>query len=153
MISRMEAPPKERGVKATDVRYSMRPVAAEIRDGMLWVTLEGGRIIGTPLEWYPRLANATPEQQANVKLSTVGLHWEELDEDLSVRGMIRGCDGYLDSLDAVMTVQEIADEFGIHRQTVHDAMRHDWLPSRKSGGTHLIRRRDAEERWGRDGKR
>lgn len=69
---------------------NMRPVAVEVQDGMLLVTLQDGRLIGTPLEWYPKLAVATPEQLAKVELSTFGLHWEELDEDLGIEGMLLG---------------------------------------------------------------
>jgi hypothetical protein len=66
------------------------PVATEIRDGRLLVTLKDGRIIGTPIEWYPKLAAATPEQLANHELWAFGIHWEELDEDLSIEGMLLG---------------------------------------------------------------
>lgn len=128
--------------------FSERPVHAEVREGMLWVTLEDGRIIAAPVEWYPILARATPQQQANVRLTVEGMRWDEIDEDISVPGMLRSWDGTTDALEAVMTVKEAADEFGISVQAVHDALKHDWLPARKSGGTYLIRRRDAEERWG-----
>jgi hypothetical protein len=69
---------------------NQRPVGVEFRDGMLLVTLKDGRLIGTPLEWYPKLAAATPEQLAKLELSTFGLHWDELDEDLGVEGMLQG---------------------------------------------------------------
>ena len=66
------------------------PVALEIRDGLLLVTLKDGRLIGTPLSWYPRLLNATPQQLANYELWAFGIHWEELDEDLGIEGMLQG---------------------------------------------------------------
>jgi len=66
------------------------PVGLEIRDGMLLVTLKDGRLIGTPLEWYPRLMSATPEQLQNYELWAFGIHWEDLDEDLSIEGMLQG---------------------------------------------------------------
>jgi hypothetical protein len=66
------------------------PVALEIRDGMLLVTLKDGRLIGTPLEWYPKLLRATPEQLANYELWAFGIHWEDLDEDLGIEGMLLG---------------------------------------------------------------
>ena len=66
------------------------PVKVEISDGMLRVTLRDGRIIATPLDWYPRLAAATPQQQAHVELGLSGIHWPDLDEDLSVSGMLQG---------------------------------------------------------------
>jgi hypothetical protein len=67
-----------------------RPIAVEISEGMLRVTLRDGRIIATPLDWYPRLVNATPEQQRNYELGFAGIHWPDVDEDLSVNGMLRG---------------------------------------------------------------
>lgn len=66
------------------------PVKVEVIDDSLVVTLRDGRIISTPLIWYPRLVQATPEQIAEVELGAWGLHWESLDEDLSIRGMLLG---------------------------------------------------------------
>jgi hypothetical protein len=56
----------------------------------LTVTLKDGRRITTPLWWYPRLLKATPEQRASYELSPFGVHWPEIDEDLSVAGMLHG---------------------------------------------------------------
>jgi hypothetical protein len=60
-------------------------------DDALQVTLSDGRIISVPLAWSPRLASGTPEQRANWRLIAggVGIHWEELDEDISVRSLLR----------------------------------------------------------------
>ncbi|MEP6987158.1 MAG: DUF2442 domain-containing protein [Chloroflexota bacterium] len=66
------------------------PVALEIRDGLLLVTLKDGRLIGTPMSWYPRLMNATPQQLENYELWAFGIHWEDLDEDLGIEGMLQG---------------------------------------------------------------
>lgn len=66
------------------------PIKLEIHEGMLLVTLKDGRLIGTPLAWYPRLANASVEQLQNYELWPFGIHWEELDEDLSIEGMLQG---------------------------------------------------------------
>ncbi len=66
------------------------PVALEIRDALLLVTLKDGRLIGTPLSWYPRLMNATPQQLANYELWAFGIHWEDLNEDLGIEGMLHG---------------------------------------------------------------
>ncbi len=71
-------------------REEDRPVAVMVSDGMLRVTLKDGRVIATPLEWYPRLIEAISEQLANVELGFAGVHWPDLDEDLSVSGMLRG---------------------------------------------------------------
>jgi hypothetical protein len=69
-------------------REEDRPIS--VRDGMLRVQLKDGREIATPLEWYPSLMQATPEQQSNVEFSLSGIHWPDLDEDLSIAGMLRG---------------------------------------------------------------
>jgi len=71
-------------------REDDRPVSVRIDEGMLRVQLHDGREISTPLEWYPSLMEATPEQQSNVELSLSGIHWPDLDEDLSIAGMLRG---------------------------------------------------------------
>jgi hypothetical protein len=56
------------------------------------VSLEDGRAISVPLRWYPRLANATPAQRARWELAGAGfgIHWPEIDEDLSVEGLLLG---------------------------------------------------------------
>jgi hypothetical protein len=74
----------------TGPREEDRPVAVEISDDMLRVTLQDGRMIATPLAWYPRLINATPEQRHNYELGLAGIHWPDIDEDLSVNGMLKG---------------------------------------------------------------
>lgn len=61
-------------------------------DETLWVDLADGRTIGAPLAWFPRLLRATPEQRAGVRISASGggLHWEAIDEDISVEGLLAG---------------------------------------------------------------
>ena len=56
------------------------------------VDLMDGRIITVPLIWYPRLFHATPDQREKWKVcgGGCGIHWEEIDEDLSTEGMLRG---------------------------------------------------------------
>ncbi len=56
----------------------------------MWVDLSDGRIIGVPLAWFPRLLQSTPEQRNQVRISSRGLHWEALDEDISVSGLLAG---------------------------------------------------------------
>ena len=55
-----------------------------------WVELSDGRTIGVPLAWFPRLLNATPGQLSDYELSPRGIHWEALDEDISVAGLLAG---------------------------------------------------------------
>jgi len=59
-------------------------------DDSMWVDLSDGRTLGVPLAWFPRLLHATPQQRLAVEISAGGLHWEELDEDISVAGLLAG---------------------------------------------------------------
>jgi len=58
----------------------------------LIVSLKDGREISVPLAWYPRLQNATISQRKHFKLAGggYGIHWPEIDEDLSTEGLLRG---------------------------------------------------------------
>lgn len=61
-------------------------------ENTLAVDLADGRTIIVPLAWYPRLLNATVEQRAHWKVSDAGygIHWPDVDEDLSTEGLLRG---------------------------------------------------------------
>lgn len=61
-------------------------------DHRLIVDLMDGRTISVPLSWYPRLAGATPEQRARWEKcgGGYGIHWPDVDEDLSTEGLLRG---------------------------------------------------------------
>ena len=56
----------------------------------MWVELSDARIIGVPLAWFPRLLKDTDEERARYELSARGIHWEALDEDISVEGLLKG---------------------------------------------------------------
>jgi hypothetical protein len=56
----------------------------------MWVELTDGRTLGIPLAWYPRLLKAKPAQREKVEVSRTGLHWDALDEDISIEGMLAG---------------------------------------------------------------
>jgi hypothetical protein len=64
----------------------------ELTEDVLSVRLMGGRTISVPLVWYPRLLHATKEQRKNWRIGGggYGIHWEEIDEDLSTEGLLRG---------------------------------------------------------------
>ena len=61
-------------------------------DSMMWVDLADGRRLGVPLAYFPRLLHANPGQRNDYQMSGkgTGLHWEELDEDISVEGLLLG---------------------------------------------------------------
>ncbi len=56
----------------------------------MWVELSDGRTIGVPLAWFPRLLRGTLKQRKQVRISGRGLHWDALDEDISVAGLLAG---------------------------------------------------------------
>jgi hypothetical protein len=68
-------------ISATAVRFD---------EHTMWVDLTDGRTIGVPLAWFPRLLRATPAERERVELSRVGLHWEDIDEDISIAGLLAG---------------------------------------------------------------
>jgi hypothetical protein len=68
-------------ISATEIRFE---------NDKMWVSLSDGRTLGVPLEWFPRLAQATPEERSHVTISPLGLHWDALDEDISIAGLLDG---------------------------------------------------------------
>ena len=71
------------GERVADVRFD---------DDTMSVDLADGRTITVPLVWYPRLLDATPEQRRNWQRcgGGFGIHWPEIDEDLSTQGLLEG---------------------------------------------------------------
>ena len=74
--------------RVTDERVS----DVRCTDDTLTVDLMDGRTISVPLAWYPRLARGTPAQRANWRTCAggSGIHWPDVDEDLSTEGLLRG---------------------------------------------------------------
>ena len=65
--------------------------ALRFDDDTMWVDLQDGRTIGVPLAWFPKLLHAKPDQRMAYRISKLGgLHWEALDEDISVAGLLAG---------------------------------------------------------------
>lgn len=60
-------------------------------DDALTVDLSDGRQVAVPLEWFPRLRDATPKQRKNWRLIAkgIGIHWEDIDEDIAVSTLLR----------------------------------------------------------------
>lgn len=85
---------KRNGTSTSAAKAITEPLgkAVEITEKYLAVTLQDGRVICTPLEWYPRLVPGTPEQRAAWKwiADGIGITWPLLDEDLGIEGMLRG---------------------------------------------------------------
>jgi len=78
--------------KLAEVRAEPRARSVEVTDDEITAHLVDGRTITVPLVWSWRLAEATPEQRAHWELlgDGEGMHWPDIDEDLSVRGMLEG---------------------------------------------------------------
>ena len=64
--------------------------SATCRDGYIVVTMESAVEIRFPVAGNPRLCNGTPQQLNNMEVSPFGLHWPDLDEDLSFQGILQG---------------------------------------------------------------
>ena len=69
---------------------SVSPEALRFDADCMWVDLSDGRTVGVPLAWFPRLFHASPEARGAYELSRRGIHWRELDEDISVEGLLAG---------------------------------------------------------------
>lgn len=69
---------------------SVRAKSVRFDQDSMWVELSDGRTLGVPLAWFPRLLYGSPEQRDRVSISSRGLHWEELDEDISIAGLLAG---------------------------------------------------------------
>jgi Protein of unknown function (DUF2442) len=68
----------------------LRARSVEFTATDLVVTLADGRKIATPLDWYPRLKQASSAERANYDIMPMGIHWPDLDEDLGIVGMLKG---------------------------------------------------------------
>lgn len=79
-------------MSVSDVRSGERVKNVRFTADTLGVDLLDGRTIIVPLVWYPSLLHATPSQRENWKISGAGygIHWPDIDEDLSTEGLLRG---------------------------------------------------------------
>ena len=76
----------------SDIRPGESVKDVHFTEDTLSVDLNDGRTITVPLAWYPRLLHATPDQRQNWQISGggFGIHWPDIDEDLSTEGLLRG---------------------------------------------------------------
>lgn len=73
------------------IRLDPTAVDVQADDTLLRVTLADGRELAAPLEWFPRLRDASPEQRGHWRLigRGQGVHWPDVDEDISVASLLR----------------------------------------------------------------
>lgn len=64
--------------------------SARFEEGFIVICMQSGAPLRFPISENPRLANGSPAQLSNIEISPFGLHWPELDEDLSFRGIAKG---------------------------------------------------------------
>jgi hypothetical protein len=69
---------------------TISPKTLTFDDNNLWLELSDGRTLGVPLAWFPRLLNASKTELEQFELSPRGIHWDLLDEDISVDGLLVG---------------------------------------------------------------
>jgi len=77
-------------VKPSPVVMSSKAIDVKVTKEELIIYLEDGRTLSAPLEWFPRLRDAGMQELTKWELigGGIGIHWEELDEDLSVKGLL-----------------------------------------------------------------
>jgi hypothetical protein len=73
--------------RATKIAFDVS--TTDTNSGMMLISLEDGRLLGVPLAWYPKLAAATQQQRAAVRIGAIGLHWAELDQDILLETLLR----------------------------------------------------------------
>ncbi|RJT42126.1 DUF2442 domain-containing protein [Rahnella woolbedingensis] len=69
---------------------NISPKSVRFDESTMWVTLEDGQVLSAPLKQFPALLNATPAQRQDYEASAYGLHWDALDEDISIEGLMMG---------------------------------------------------------------
>ena len=81
-----------RGMTSSAPDVDPRAIEVDVSEDELTVVLADGRRIAVPLAWFPRLLSATPKERMKFEIlgGGVGIHWPEIDEDLSVEGLLRG---------------------------------------------------------------
>ncbi|MEW6233907.1 MAG: DUF2442 domain-containing protein [Candidatus Omnitrophota bacterium] len=79
-------------MSTSDVKPGERVKDVHFTEDAISVDLVDGRTISAPLAWYPRLLHAAPEQRENWRIAGggYGIHWPDIDEDLSTEGLLRG---------------------------------------------------------------
>ena len=77
---------------SSEIKPGERVKDVHLGEDTLSVDLLDGRTITVPYAWYPRLLHATPQQRAKWQVcgGGFGIHWPEIDEDLSTEGLLRG---------------------------------------------------------------
>lgn len=79
-------------------------------NGYIFIKTDVGHVVGNPLTWFKSLLNATDAQRLNYEISPYGVHWEELDEDLSLEGFFTYKTGYVGDGRVETTINSLEHE-------------------------------------------
>jgi hypothetical protein len=89
-LRELEAMVEETCLASRGYGMSISAKALRFDDDNMWVELMDGRTLGIPLAWFPRLLHASPEQRGGYEIIHDGRHWDALDEDISIPGLLAG---------------------------------------------------------------
>jgi hypothetical protein len=89
-LKTFDAKLKKAGARQTASGMSISAKSLRFDDDNMWVALTDGRTLGVPLVWFPRLLHASPEQREVYEIILDSLHWDALDEDISIPGLLAG---------------------------------------------------------------
>ena len=118
--------------------------AVSFDDNSMWVDLSDGRTIGVPYAWFPSLLNATPKQRAAVEIGRFGLHWEDIDEDISIAGLLKGRRDQTDSNDDISSTSSAKASNEARHKTGSYVQKDQLFVERRPQGDYAVRRRNAE---------
>jgi hypothetical protein len=122
--------------------------AVRFDDNSMWVELSDGRTLGVPYAWFPRLLNATLEQREAVEIGRFGLHWEDIDEDISIAGLLAGRRDqtiWKDDASPIYSVKLGRKAQHVEVRKVHSEMNKDQLfVERRPQGDYAVRKGNAE---------
>jgi hypothetical protein len=79
-----------KGRESKEPGMDISATAVRFDDSSMWLDPSDGRTLGVPYAWFPRLLNATLKQREAVEIGRFGLHWDEIDEDISIAGLLAG---------------------------------------------------------------
>ena len=77
-------------ISVDDERLNVPATHVQVTEDTLRVELEDGRTIAVPILWYPRLTHGTQQERNNFEIGHYGIHWPDLDEDISIKGLLLG---------------------------------------------------------------
>jgi hypothetical protein len=128
-------------ISATGVKFD---------DHSMWVGLSDGRTIGVPFAWFPRLLNATKSERENVEIGRHGLHWSEIDEDISIAGLLAGRRDQTLTMSAELPLSGVksaikSQDLGPGLRGRRTSMKKDQLfVERRAEGDYAVRRANSE---------